>query len=310
MKDKLKVLTGNANPELAKEICRYLKIPLGKAEVSQFSDGETYVKILENIRGKDVFIIQPTCPPVNKNLMELLLMIDAAQRASAERITAVLPYYGYARQDRKVEPRVSIAAKLVANLIARSGAHRVLTLDLHAAQIQSFFDIPVDHLFATPTISRYFKKKKGFVVVAPDAGGVARARFYARRLRAPLAIIDKRRDLTGKTTVMHVIGEVKGKNLVIVDDIIDTAGTLIKAVRALKNKGAREISAACTHGVFSPPATKILKEKVIKEVVITNSISLPKEKRLKKIKVLSVAPLLGEAIKRIYKGESVSSLFD
>jgi len=309
MKERLKVLTGNANPELAKEICKYLKISLGKTEVSQFPDGETYVKILENIRGKDVFIIQPTCPPVNKNLMELLLMIDASQRASAERITAVLPYYGYARQDRKVEPRVSIAAKLVANLIARSGAHRVLTVDLHAAQIQSFFDIPVDHLFATPTICRYFKKKN-FVVVAPDAGGVARARFYARRLGVPLAIIDKRRDLTGKTTVMNVIGEVKGKNLVIVDDIVDTAGTLIQAVRALKNKGAREISAACTHGVFSPPATKILKEKAIKEVVITNSISLPKKKRLKKIKVLSVAPLLGEAIKRIYKGESVSSLFD
>ena len=310
MKNKLKVFTGNANPELAKDICKYLKIPLGKAEVTQFPDGETYVKILENIRGKDVFILQPTCPPVNKNLMELLLLIDAAQRASAERITAVLPYYGYARQDRKVEPRVSIAAKLVANLIARSGAHRVLTMDLHAAQIQSFFDIPVDHLFATPSICRYFKKKKGFVVVAPDAGGVARARFYARRLRAPLAIIDKRRDLLGKTTVMNVIGEVKNKNLVIVDDIIDTAGTLIKAVRALKNKGAREISVACTHGVFSPPAIEILKEKVIKEVVITDSIPLLKEKRLKKIKVLSVAPLLGEAIKRIYKGESVSSLFD
>ncbi len=309
MKDKLKVFTGNANPELAKEICKYLAIPLCKAEVTQFPDGETYVKILENIRGKDVFILQPTCPPVNKNLMELLLMIDAAQRASAERITAVLPYYGYARQDRKVEPRVSIAAKLVANLIARSGAHRVLTMDLHAAQIQSFFDIPVDHLFATPIICRYLKKKK-FVVVAPDAGGVARARFYAKRLRAPLAIIDKRRDLTGRTAVMNVIGEVKDKNLVIVDDIIDTAGTLIKAVRALKDEGAREISAACTHAVFSPPAIKILKEKVIKEVIITDTIPLPKEKRLKKIKVISVAPLLGEAIKRIYKGESVSSLFD
>ncbi len=309
MKDKLKVFTGNANPELAKEICRYLKIPLGKAEVTRFSDGETYVKILENVRGKDVFIVQPTCPPVNKNLMELLLMIDAAQRASAERVTAVLPYYGYARQDRKVEPRVSIAAKLVANLIARAGAHRVLALDLHAAQIQSFFDIPVDHLFALPTICRYFKKKK-FVVVAPDAGGVARARFYAKRLGVPLAIIDKRRDLTGKTTVMNVIGEVKGKNLVIVDDIIDTAGTLIKAVRALKDEGAKEISAACTHGVFSPPAIEILREKAIKEVVITNTIPLPKEKRLAKIKVLSVAPLLGEAIKRIHKGESVSSLFD
>ncbi len=309
MKDKLKVFTGNANPELAKEICRYLKIPLGKAEVTQFPDGETYVKILENIRGKDVFILQPTCPPVNKSLMELLLLIDAAQRASAERITAVLPYYGYARQDRKVEPRVSIAAKLVANLIARSGAHRVLTMDLHAAQIQSFFDIPVDHLFATPSICRYLKKKR-FVVVAPDAGGVARARFYAKRLKAPLAIIDKRRDLSGKTTVMNVIGEVKNKNLVIVDDIIDTAGTLIKAVKALKDEGAREISAACTHGVFSPPAIEILKEKVIKEVIITDTIPLPKEKRLKKIKVLSVAPLLGEAIKRIYKGESVSSLFD
>ncbi len=310
MKNKLKVFTGNANPELAKEICKYLKIPLGKSEVTQFPDGETYVKILENIRGKDVFIVQPTCPPVNKNLMELLLMIDAAQRASAERITAVLPYYGYARQDRKVEPRVSIAAKLVANLIARSGAHRVLTMDLHAAQIQSFFDIPVDHLFATPAICKYLKKKKGFIVVAPDAGGVAKARFYAKRLRAPLVIIDKRRDLTGKTTVMNVIGEVKGKNLVIVDDIIDTAGTLIQAVKALKNKGAREISAACTHAVFSPPAIEILKEKVIKEVIITDSIPLPKEKRLKKIKVLSVASLLGEAIKRIYKGESVSSLFD
>jgi ribose-phosphate pyrophosphokinase len=310
MKNKLKVFTGNANPELAKDICRYLKIPLGKTEVSQFPDGETYVKILENIRGKDVFIIQSTCPPVNTNLMELLLMIDAAQRASAERITAVLPYYGYARQDRKVEPRVSIAAKLVANLIARSGAHRVLTLDLHAAQIQSFFDIPVDHLFATLAICDYFKNKKNFVIVAPDAGGVARARFYAKRLRVPLAIIDKRRDVTGKTSVMNVIGEVKNKNLVIVDDIIDTAGTLLKAVKALKAKGAGEISTACTHAVFSPPAIKLLQEKVIKEVIITNTIPLAKKNKLKKVKVLSVAPLLGEAIKRIHEGESVSSLFD
>lgn len=311
MGNELKVFTGNANPLLAQGICEYLKIPLGKAEVTQFNDGEIYVKICESVRGADCFVVQPTCPPVNKNLMELLLMIDALSRASAQRITAVLPYYGYARQERKSEPRVSIAAKLIANIITRAGANRVLTIDLHATQIQSFFDIPVDHLFATSVLVEYFTREvpREFVVVAPDAGGVARARAFAKRLAASLVIIDKRREVPGKAAVMNVIGEVRGKNAIIIDDIVDTGGTVISAVEALKDNEAREIYVGCTHGVLSPPAIQRIRDSQIKEVVITNTIPLGKEKAVDKIRTLSVAPLLGEAIKRTHEESSVSSLF-
>jgi len=311
MGNELKVFTGNANPPLAQGVCEYLKIPLGKAEVTQFNDGEIYVKICESVRGADCFVVQPTCPPVNKNLMELLLMIDALSRASAQRITAVLPYYGYARQEWKSEPRVSIAAKLIANIITRAGANRVLTIDLHATQIQSFFDIPVDHLFATPVLVEYFAREvpREFVVVAPDAGGVARARAFAKRLAASLVIIDKRREAPGKAAVMNVIGEVRGKNAIIIDDIIDTGGTVISAVEALKDNGAREIYVGCTHGVLSPPASQRIRDSHIKEVIITNTIPLGKEKAIHKIRTLSVAPLLGEAVKRTHEESSVSSLF-
>jgi ribose-phosphate pyrophosphokinase len=311
MGNELKVFAGNANPLLAQGICEYLKIQLGKAEVTQFNDGEIYVKICESVRGADCFVVQPTCSPVNRNLMELLLMIDALSRASAQRITAVLPYYGYARQERKSEPRVSIAAKLIANIITRAGANRVLTIDLHATQIQSFFDIPVDHLFATSVLVEYFTREvpREFVVVAPDAGGVARARAFAKRLAASLVIIDKRREVPGKAAVMNVIGEVRGKNAIIIDDIVDTGGTVISAVEALKDNGAREIYVGCTHGVLSPPAIQRIRDSQIKEVVITNTIPLGKEKAVGKIRTLSVAPLLGEAIKRTHEESSVSSLF-
>ena len=311
MGNELKVFTGNANPLLAQGVCEYLKIPLGKAEVTQFNDGEIYVKICESVRGADCFVVQPTCPPVNKNLMELLLMIDALSRASAQRITAVLPYYGYARQERKSEPRVSIAAKLIANIITRAGANRVLTIELHATQIQSFFDIPVDHLFATSVLVEYFTREvpREFVVVAPDAGGVARARAFAKRLAASLVIIDKRREVPGKAAVMNVIGEVRGKNAIIIDDIVDTGGTVISAVEALKDNGAREIYVGCTHGVLSPPAIQRIRDSQIKEVIITNTIPLGKEKAVDKIRTLSVAPLLGEAVKRTHEESSVSSLF-
>jgi len=311
MGNELKVFTGNANPLLAQGVCEYLKIPLGKAKVTQFNDGEIYVKICESVRGADCFVVQPTCPPVSKNLMELLLMIDALSRASAQRITAVLPYYGYARQERKSEPRVSIAAKLIANIITRAGANRVLTIDLHATQIQSFFDIPVDHLFATSVLVEYFTREvpREFVVVAPDAGGVARARAFAKSLAASLVIIDKRREVPGKAAVMNVIGEVRGKNAIIIDDIVDTGGTVISAVEALKDNGAREIYVGCTHGVLSPPAIQRIRDSQIKEVVITNTIPLGKEKAVDKIRTLSVAPLLGEAIKRTHEESSVSSLF-
>lgn len=311
MSNELKVFTGNANPTLAKEICEYLKIPLGKAEVRQFNDGEIYVKICENVRGRDCFVVQPTCPPVNKNLMELLLMVDALSRASAQRITAVLPYYGYARQEKKVEPRVSIAAKLIANLITRAGANRVLTMDLHATQIQSFFDIPTDHLFATPVLVEYFRREvpKEFVVVAPDAGGVARARAFAKRLDAGLVIIDKRREAPGAASVMNVIGDVKGKDAIIIDDIIDTGGTVIKTAQALKDNGAKDVYVGCTHGVLSPPAVQRIKDSPVKELIVTNTIPLGKEKAINKIKCLSVASLLGEAIKRTHEESSISSLF-
>ncbi len=308
---QLIVFSGNANLPLAHEIADYLGIPLGKAEVSQFADGEVFVQIFENVRGADVFVIQPTCPPVDHHLMELLIMVDALKRASASRITAVLPYYGYARQDRKVQPRVPITAKLVADLITAAGAHRILTLDLHAGQIQGFFNIPVDHLYATPVQLEYFKERtwqEETVVVSPDAGGVERARAFAKRLGASLAIIDKRRVGPNEAQIMNVIGEVEGKDVIIIDDIVDTAGTLTKASEALKGKGARRIYASCTHAVLSGQAIDRIEASPIDEVVVTNTIPLG-EKSSKKLTVLSVASLLGEAIRRIHREESVSSLF-
>jgi len=308
---ELKLFTGNANPPLAQEISKFLGVPLADAEISRFSDGEVFVQINENVRGADVFVIQPTCPPVNDNLMELLVMIDALKRASAQRITTVLPYYGYGRQDRKVQPRVPITAKLVADLITAAGANRVLALDLHAGQIQGFFNIPVDHLFAAPPLIDYLdaKKLQDLVLVSPDAGGVERARALAKRLRGGLAIIDKRRDGPGVAVVMHLIGEVRGKDVVVIDDMIDTAGTLIQAVNAIKREGARRILACGVHAVLSGPAIERIESSPLEEVVVTNTIPLPKEKQNAKIVVLSVAPLLGEAIRRIHEEESVSTLF-
>jgi ribose-phosphate pyrophosphokinase len=308
---ELKLFTGNANQPLAQEIAKFLGVPLADAEVSRFSDGEVFVQINENVRGADVFVIQPTCPPVNDNLMELLVMIDALKRASAQRITVVLPYYGYGRQDRKVQPRVPITAKLVADLITAAGANRVLALDLHAGQIQGFFNIPVDHLFAAPPLIDYFETKKlqDLVLVSPDAGGVERARAIAKRLKGGLAIIDKRRDGPGVAVVMHLIGDVKGKDVVVIDDMIDTAGTLIQAVNAIKREGARRILACGVHPVLSGPAIDRIENSPLEEVVVTNTIPLPKEKQNAKIVVLSVAPLLGEAIRRIHEEESVSTLF-
>lgn len=310
--DALRVFSGNANPVLAREICDYLQIPPGDIEVSSFADGETCVHINENVRGSDVFVIQPTCPPVNQNVMELLTMIDAFSRSSARRITAVIPYYGYGRQDRKVQPRVPITSKLVANLITTAGTDRVLTMDLHAGQIQGFFDIPVDNLLATPIIVDYFKEKgiKDLVLVSPDPGGVERTRAVARKIGVSMAIIDKRREAKNVAQVMNVIGEVEGKNLLILDDIIDTAGTLAEAVNALKRNGALDIYACATHPVLSGAAIDRINNAPLKEVVVTNTIPLG-EKALKtdKITVLSVAKLLGEAIKRINQETSVSSLF-
>ncbi|MGB4521425.1 MAG: ribose-phosphate pyrophosphokinase [Candidatus Omnitrophota bacterium] len=312
--DKIAIFTGNAHPELAKNICEYLsKVKLSDALVGRFSEGEIRVKINENIRGKDVFVVQPTCTPCNDNLMELLIMIDALKRASANRITAVIPYFVYARQDRKDQPRVPITAKLVANLLTVAGANRILTMDLHAGQIQGFFDIPVDHLFAIGVFTEYFNKIKldDLVIVSPDVGGIKMARAYAKRLSAGLAIIDKRRDSPEKTEVIHILGEVKGKNAIITDDLIATGSSLIEAVEALKKAGAKTIRAAITHGVLSGPAQVRINNCIdLKELMITDSILLVSQKKNPRIKVLSVAPLLGEAIKRIHNEESVSSLFD
>ncbi len=309
----LTILTGNANPALAKSICENLEAPLGEVLVGRFSEGEIQVQIKENIRGKDVFIIQPTCTPVNENLMELLILIDAARRASAKRITAVMPYYGYARQDRKDQPRVPITAKLVANLIVAAGADRVLTMDLHANQIQGFYDIPVDHLYAINILCEYFEKKKlkNLVVVSPDVGGIKMARAYAKRLGAGLAIVDKRRDSPEKTEVMHILGKVKGMNAVLVDDLVATGGSMIEAVEALHKKGVREIYAAVSHGVLSGKALDRIKNcKALKELVMSDSIPLKNPKANSKIHVLNVAPLLADAIKRIHNEESISCLFD
>ncbi len=308
---ELRIFSGNANPKLARGISRYLKKPLGRAEVTSFPDGEIKVEIKENVRGADAFVIQSTCPPVNNYLMELLVLIDALRRASARRITAVIPYYGYGRQDRKVQPRVPITAKLVANLITVAGANRVIVTDLHAGQIQGFFDIPVDHLFAAPVLIDYFRRKKikDVVIVAPDPGGVERSAAFAKRLKASLAIIDKRRLRPGVAKVLNVIGEVRGKKAILVDDMVDTGGSVIEAAKALKKKGALDIYVCCTHAVFSGPAVERLERSlIINEVVITNTIPFNGSQD-GKIKTLSVASLLGEAIRRIHEGASVSSLF-
>jgi ribose-phosphate pyrophosphokinase len=310
--DRLKIFSGTANPCLAKEICASLDLELGDLLLETFSDGEVYLQFQENVRGADLFLIQPTCRPVDHNLMELLLMIDAAKRASADRITAVLPYYGYARQDRKDKPRVPISAKLIASLLERAGADRIMALDLHAAQIQGFFDVPVDHLFSAPVMIEYFKPLgvPDLTVVSPDPGGVERARAFAKRLDAPLAIIDKRREKPNVAEVMNVVGEVEGRNCLMVDDLIDTAGTLVKGAEALLQQGAHSVSACATHAVLSGPAVERIENSPLKEVVFTNSIPLSDEaKRSSKIKYLSVAPLLARAIQSIHGETSVSSLF-
>lgn len=312
MLDRLKLFGGNSNPELTAKICQHLQIPQGKAVVQTFSDGEIMVEIGENVRGRDVFVMQSTCSPVNQNLMELLVLMDALKRASAWRITAVLPYYGYARQDTKVLPRVPISAKLVADLITVAGGHRVICLDLHANQIQGFFDIPVDNLFAAPVLLEYIRQyfNSDLVIVSPDAGGVERARAFAKRLNASLAIIDKRRDEDQKVKAMHIIGEVEGKAAIILDDMVDTGGTLTEAAKALAENGALSINACCTHAVLSGNAIGRIEESAIENLIVTDSIPLqPETKGCKKIKVLTVANLLGEAIKRSHLNDSVSSLF-
>jgi ribose-phosphate pyrophosphokinase len=306
---ELKIFTGNANRTLAEAIVKKLGVALGKAEVSRFADGEIQVKLEENVRGADCFVIQPTCPPVNEHLMELLIINDALRRSSARRITAVLPYYGYGRQDRKAEPRVPITSKLVANLILASGVTRLLTMDLHAGQIQGFFDIPVDHLYATPVFLDYIKEKqfKDIVVVSPDAGGVERARAFAKRLQADLAIIDKRRPRPNESAIMNIIGEVKNKTAIILDDLVDTAGTLVQVADAVKKTGAKTVYAAISHGVLSNEAIAKIEKSSLEELIITDSIPLKKKEG--KITVLTVAPLLAEAIKRIHSDESISALF-
>ncbi|MFC1844929.1 ribose-phosphate pyrophosphokinase [Thermodesulfobacteriota bacterium] len=311
MPNIIKIFSGNANPELAKEICEHLDMPLSKVEVRRFSDGEIFVEVGENVRGTDVFVIQPTCTPVNDHLMELVIMVDALRRASARRITAVLPYYGYARQDRKVAPRVPITAKVVAEMLMVVGVRRVLAMDLHAGQIQGFFNIPVDHLYAAPVLLEYIESAfKNVVMVSPDAGGVERTRAFAKRLKSDLAIIDKRRDRPNESKAMNVIGDVEGKTAILLDDMVDTAGTLCSAAAMLMEAGAAEVHACCSHGVLSGPAIERLEASTIKSLVITNSIPLHgKSRECDKITVLSVSKLLGEAIRRIHSEDSVSSLF-
>ncbi|MFH1552295.1 MAG: ribose-phosphate pyrophosphokinase [Candidatus Omnitrophota bacterium] len=310
--DKLTIFTGKANAKLAQGICDSLGVSMGKIKVASFLDGETRVKIDQNIRGKDVFIVQSTCYPANENLMELLIMIDAAKRASARRITAVLPYFGYARQDRKDQPRVPITAKLVANLLTRAGTHRIITVDLHAGQIQGFFDIPLDHLYAVSIFEQYFKQKKlkDIVIVSPDVGGIKMARAYAKRFEAGLAIVDKRRISDSEAEVMHIMGDVEGKNVILVDDIVATAGSLAEAVGALKKNGAKDIYAAITHPVLCGPAIERIEASELKELVVTDTIPIEEGRRSKRIAQLSVASLLGEAIKRIHNEESISVLFE
>jgi len=313
MLERMRIFSGNANRKLAEDICAKLGISLGKANVATFSDGETRVEINENVRGMDVFIVQSTCPPVNDHVMELLVLIDAMKRASADRVTAVIPYYGYARQDRKVAPRAPITAKLVADLITTAGANRVMSMDLHAGQIQGFFNIPVDNLYATPILLRYIQKNfaENLVIVSPDTGGVERARAFARRLNAALAIIDKRREGPNESQVMNIIGNVKGKRVIILDDMIDTAGTMVQAAAALEAEGATEVVACCSHAVLSGPAIDRIDGSNLKEVIVTDTIPLHDRARqcTKKITVLPVAGLLSEAVRRIYYNDSVSSLF-
>jgi len=313
MPEEMKLFTGNAHKAFAREVAEYLGIPAGDATVKTFSDGEIMVRINENVRGADVFVVQPTCAPVNDNIMELLLIIDALRRASAKRITAVIPYYGYSRQDRKVKPRVPISAKLVAVLITAAGANRVLTVDLHAGQIQGFFDIPVDNLYAVPVLLDYVRKKYHpgeLVIVSPDVGGVERARDFAKRLQCSIAIIDKRREMENLSEVMNVIGGVENADTLIIDDMIDTGGTITQAASALKEKGARRVVAACTHAVLSGSAVEKVNSSTIEELIVTDTIPFDsKREQCKKLTVLSIAPLLGEAIKRIHEESSVSSLF-
>ena len=308
----LVVFSGNSNPELAQDVCRHIGIRLGDAKVKTFSDGEIQVEIRENVRGKDVFVLQSTCAPVNDHLVELLLMIDAFKRSSAQRITAVVPYYGYARQDKKVAPRVPISAKLVADLLERAGANRIITMDLHAGQIQGFFNVPVDNLFAAPVLLQYMRENftNNTVIVSPDAGGVERARAFAKRLKAHLAIIDKRREAPNQAEAMNVVGDVESRVAVILDDMVDTAGTLTQGAQALMDRGASEIHACCSHAVLSGPAVKRIEDSVISTLVVTNTIPLGQGARVSdKIRVLSVSKLLAEAIHRCHTGSSVSSLF-
>jgi ribose-phosphate pyrophosphokinase len=313
MLERIRVFTGNANVPLAQKISENLGVTLGKAHVTAFSDGETRVEINENVRGMDVFIIQPTSPPVNDTLMELLIMIDAVRRSSADRITAVIPYYGYGRQDRKVAPRAPISAKLVADLITQAGANRVLAMDLHAGQIQGFFNIPVDNLFATPVLLDHIKRNfrcDNLVTVSPDTGGVERARAFGKRLGASLAIIDKRREGPNEAQIMNIIGHVKGKQVIILDDMIDTAGTVVQAAKALMEEGAIEVSVCCTHPVLSGPAIERIEQSDLKEVIVTDTVPLHERAvACGRIKVLSVSGLLSEAVRRIYYNDSVSSLF-
>ena len=313
MLERMRIFSGNANQTLARKIAKNLGVSLGKVNVTTFSDGETRVEINENVRGMDVFIIQPPCPPVNVTLMELLIMTDAVRRSSADRITAVIPYYGYARQDRKVAPRAPITAKLVADIITKAGVNRVLAMDLHAGQIQGFFNIPVDNLFATPVLLDYIKKNyrdDSIVIVSPDTGGVERARAFGKRLGASLAIIDKRREGPNDAQVMNIIGQVEGKTVIILDDMIDTAGTVVQAAKALMEKGAVEVSACCTHPVLSGPAIERIEQSHLKELIVTDTIPLhDKAGTCSRIKVLSVSGLLSEAVRRIYYNDSVSSLF-
>lgn len=306
------IFTGNANPELAKEIAAHIGVELGSAYVGHFNNGETQVMIDESIRGKDVFLIQPTCQPVNDSMMELLIMTDACKRASAKTITAVIPYYAYARQDRKTRGREPISAKLVADLLTTAGVTRVMTMDLHAGQIQGFFNIPLDHLVGVPILSEYFlnnKKLEDIVVVSPDLGGVTRARQLADRLQAPIAIIEKRRPMPGVAEVMNLIGSVEGKTAVIIDDIVDTAGSLVEGAKALGKMGAKEVYACCSHAILSHPAVERIQNSNIKELVITNSIPLTEDKMCDKIKSISVAKMFGEAILQVYTNNSVSKLF-
>jgi ribose-phosphate pyrophosphokinase len=310
--ERFKIFSGTAAPQLAEKICGYLGVHMGSAQLGRFSDGEIYFQILENVRGADVFVVQPCCDPVDRHLLELLLMIDAFKRASAWRVTAVIPYYAYARQDRKDKPRVPISAKLVADLLETAGATRALTLDLHAPQIQGYFNVPVDHLYASPVMVEYFRQRKlkNMTVVSPDAGGVERARAFAKRMDAPLAIVDKRRVDIDVSEVMHLIGEVRGGPALVVDDIIDTAGTLVKTVEALLEKGATEVYAACTHAVLSGPAVERICRSPIREVVVTDSVPLSEAARgVPKIRVLSVSELLARGIRSIHEETSISELF-